>query len=146
MNSIFEAIPYLAAYKLSFLVLALLSLIVLIQSFSGAPLAFAPEHQVPGMPIQHDHEHLSFRVLRTYANSVENLPALGFALLMAIAAGASPWAVNLLSGLHLAFRLAFWVVYYSGTGKVTGGPRTLAYVGGALANIGIAGMAIFALI
>jgi uncharacterized MAPEG superfamily protein len=145
LNSLFEAVPYLASYQVSFLVLAVLSLVALIQSFMNAPLAFGSEKQMPGMPLQHDHTQLSFRALRTYANTVENLPAFGFALLMAVAAGASPWIVNLLAGLHLAFRLAFWAIYYSGVGKVTGGPRTMVYVGGAFINIWIAGMAIFSL-
>ncbi|MEP5759621.1 MAG: MAPEG family protein [Litoreibacter sp.] len=145
MTSLFEAVPYLVAYQFSFLVLAILALIALVQSFLNAPLAFGGNSQTPGMPLQYDHTHVSFRVVRTYANTVENLPALGFALLMAIVAGASPWAINLLAGIHLVFRVLFWGIYYSGIGKVTGGPRTLAYVGGALANIVIAGMAIFAL-
>lgn len=146
MNSSFEAVPFLVAYQFSFLALAILAMIALIQSFLSAPLAFSSEEQTPGMPLQLDHTRLSFRALRTYANTVENLPAIGFALFTAIAAGASPWIVNLLAGIHLAFRLLYWVIYYSGVGRVTGGPRTIAYVGGSLANIAIAGMAIVALV
>jgi uncharacterized MAPEG superfamily protein len=146
MTSLFEAVPHFVAYQFSFLVLAILALIALIQSFMNAPLAFGSGQQTPGMPLQHDHNDLSFRALRTYANTVENLPAIGFALLMAIVAGASPWIINLLAGIHLGFRLLFWAVYYSGVGKVTGGPRTMAYVGGAFANIAISGTAIFSLL
>lgn len=146
MNSLFEAIPYLTAYQPSFLVLALMSLLALLQSFANAPLAFATGKQTPGMPLQNDHNDLSFRALRSYANTVENLPAFGLAVLMAIAAGASPWIVNLLAGIHLTFRMLFAAVYYSGIGKVTGGPRTITYVGGAFANLAIAGMAIFYLV
>ncbi len=146
MNSLFEAIPYLEAYRFSFLVLVVLSLIALIQSFVVAPLAFLNDEQTPGMPLRHDHSKLSFRALRTYANTVEILPAIGLALLVTVVAGASPWIINLLAGLHLAFRLLFWAVYYSGIGKVAGGARTMAYVGGLSSNIAIAVMGIFALV
>jgi uncharacterized MAPEG superfamily protein len=146
MNSLFEAVPYLGAYQVSFLVIAIMSLLALLQSFANAPLAFATGKQTPGMPLQKDHNDLSFRALRNYSNTVENLPAFGFSVVMAIAAGASPWAINLLAVVFLAFRLLFAAVYYSGVGKVTGGPRTITYVGGAFANIAIAGMAIVALI
>ena len=84
MTSLFEAIPYLVAYQFSFLVLAILALIALVQSFMNAPLAFGNNSQTPGMPLQFDHTHISFRVIRTYANTVENLPAFGFALLLSL--------------------------------------------------------------
>ena len=130
MNSLFDAIPYLSNYQPSFIVLAVLSLTTLIQNFVSAPFAFVNEEQVPGMPLRFDHSKFSFRVLRTYSNSSENFPAFGWALLVAIVAGASPILVNWLAGIYLLFRMIFWAVYYSGIGKVAGGPRTLAFVGG----------------
>lgn len=146
MNPIFDTLPYLAAFKESFAVLAALSLMALVQSFLCAPLAFINNEQTPGLPVKHDHSRLSFRVVRTYANSSENLPAFGFALIAAVVAGASAPLVNWLALIYLGFRLAFWVVYYSGVGRVAGGPRTLTYVGGLLSNMVLAGAAIWALI
>ena len=145
MNSIFDALPYLAAYRISFLVLAGLSLITLIQNFVMAPLAFINEEQAPGMPLRFDHSKLSFRAVRTYANSAETFPAFGWALLMAIVAGVSPLLVNWLAGGYFAARLAFWVVYYSGVGKPAGGARTMVFVAGLLCNIVLAGTAIWSL-
>ena len=145
MTSLFDAAPYLAEYKLSFAVLAVLSLATLIQSFMSAPLSFLHEEQTPGMPLQFDHTKLSFRVLRTYSNSVEILPAFGWALLVTIVAGAPPTLVNFLALAFLVFRLAFWAIYYSGVGKVAGGPRTMAFVGGMLTNIVLAAVALWTL-
>ncbi len=146
MTSLIEAAPYLAAYQSSFAVLAALALVALAQSFLSAPLAFASEEQVPGKPLRHDHSKLSFRAIRTYQNSVENLPAFVAALLVAIVAGVSATLVNGLAIAYLAFRLAFWAIYYSGVGKAAGGPRTMAYIGGMLSNIVLAGAGLYALI
>lgn len=145
MNSLFDALPYLASYQFSFLVLAVLSMTTLIQNLMIAPLAFASKEQVPGMPLALDHTKFSFRVLRTYSNSVETFPAFGSALLVAVVAGSSPLLVNWLAGIYFAFRMLFWGIYYSGFGIVTGGPRSLAFVGGLLTNIVLAGAAIWAL-
>jgi uncharacterized MAPEG superfamily protein len=98
------------------------------------------------MPIQFDHSRLSFRVLRTYSNSVETLPAFGFALFVAIVAGVQPVWLNWLSVAYLLFRVVFWVFYYTGVGKVAGGPRTIAFVGGLLSNIAIAVLTILQLL
>ncbi len=146
MNSLFEAVPYLSAYQPSFLVLAVLSLATLIQNFATAPFAFVHGEQVPGMPLKYDHSKFSFRVLRAYSNSTESFPAFGWALLVAIIAGTSPVLVNWLAGIYFTFRMVFWAIYYSGIGKVAGGPRTLAFVGGLLANIVLAVAAIWTLV
>ncbi len=146
MNSLFDALPYLNNYQPSFLVLALLSLSILIQNFLNAPLAFIKEEQTPGLPLKFDHSSLSFRVLRTYSNATENMPAFGWALLVAIIAGGSPTLVNWLAGIYFVFRMGFWAIYYSGVGKVAGGPRTIVFVGGLLSNIILAYVAIYAVI
>lgn len=140
-----ETFPHLIPYQPSLLAMALLCMAVLIQSFLSAPLAFIREEQEPGMPLKGGHDLLSFRVLRTYSNSVENLPAFGLALLLAIVLGVNSSLVNWLAALHVAFRLAFWAVYFSGIGRVAGGPRTLCYVGGLMTNIVLAGACIFVL-
>lgn len=144
MNSLFEALPYLASYQLSFMVLAALSLTTLMQNFLAAPLAFVKEEQVPGIPLKFDHSKLSFRVLRTYSNSAETFPAFGWALLVAVIAGASPTLVNWLAGIYFVFRMAFWAIYYSGIGKAAGGPRTMAFVGSLVTNIVLAITALWA--
>ncbi len=143
MSSSVTLLPYLSAYQIAILVLSLLCLVVLIQSLLTAPLAFLKEEQAPGMPLNGDHKLLSFRVLRTYANSVENLPGIGLAIVLAILIGVKPVLVNYTAAFHLLFRMLFWWVYYSGAGKVAGGPRTLCYVGGLIANFILVGACLY---
>ena len=132
MNSItIDLMPYYPAL----ICLSFLTLIVLIQSFLTAPFAFAKQEQVPGMPLKGDHSLLSFRVLRAYSNSVENLPAFAIIVVLAILINANALWINCLAAIHVVFRLAFSAFYYSGVGRVAGGPRTICYVGGLLSNI-----------
>ncbi|WP_223787360.1 MAPEG family protein [Marinicella meishanensis] len=138
--------PWLAAYDWALLAFALLCLVVMAQSFLTAPLAFLKQEQAPGMPLQGDHSLLSFRVLRTHLNSVESLGPFGFTLMLALLLGTNPTWVNGLALTHVAFRLLFWVVYYSGLGKVAGGARTLCFVGGLLANLALVTLVLFGLL
>ncbi len=133
-----------AAYYPAVLALAVLALAVGLQAFLTAPLAFIANEQAPGMPLKGDHSLLSFRAVRTHMNSVESLPPFGFALLAAMLLDANVALVNWAAMIHVAFRLVFWGVYYSGIGKVAGGARTLSFVGGLLANLVLAGAAIYA--
>ena len=139
-----ESALALSAYQPAVVAFAALCVAVVLQAFLTAPLAFVSGEQAPGMPLRGDHSMLSFRVVRTYANSVESLPAFGFSLLLAIALGVGATAVNWLAGIHVASRLAFWAIYFSGVGAVAGGPRTIAYVGGALSNLVLAALALHA--
>jgi len=145
MSSIIDVAPQLLSYQTSFVVLTLLSLVTVVQNFLTAPFAFLKEEQVPGMPLRGDHTLFSFRVMRTHANSVESVPTFGLTLIIAILAGVNASFVNWLCIIYLLFRLAFWAVYYSGIGKVAGGPRTLCYVGGLLCNISLACACLYAL-
>ena len=135
MESILEHLPHLAGYKPAFIAVGILCLIVMIQSFLAGVLALAPGHEIAGHPLKGTYEDKAFRIMRTYANSTENLPALLGAFVLAILAGVSVTLVNWLVGLHLLFRLIHWFAYYGAIGKPNGGPRTIAYVGGLLTNI-----------
>jgi len=146
MTSIFETLPFVAAYQPSLLALALLSLAILVQGVLTAPFAFAPGDEEPGMPLRGTHADLSFRVIRTYANSIENLPVFVATLLLAIIAGVDPIWVNWLAGLHVAARFLFWGVYYAGVGKIAGGPRTIGYLGGWITNTILVAMTIYSLV
>lgn len=146
MNSILESTSILSSYQPALVALTVLCLAVLIQSFLTAPLAFLKKQQVPGMPLKGDHSMLSFRALRTHLNSVESLAPFGFIVIIAILFNTSANVVNWLAIIHVAFRLLFWAVYYSGIGKVAGGIRTLSFVGGLLANLGLVVVALVSII
>ncbi len=137
--------PQLLAYQPSLIALACLCLIVLIQSLLAGVVGFGQSAEVPGMPLKGSHSEMSFRILRTYANSTENLSVMVATAFLAILAGANANWVNGLVILHVLFRTAYWAVYYSGVGAVTNGPRTITYVLGWLMNIILAIMTIFAM-
>ncbi|MBO6891850.1 MAG: MAPEG family protein [Roseibium sp.] len=145
MENLIDTLPQLSAYRPALIIVASLSLIALVQNFLTAPLAFASQEQTPGMPLQFDHSKLSFRAVRTYQNSAESFPAFLAAVLVAIVAGVSPLVLNVAAGVYLLARLLFWAFYYSGFGRVAGGPRTMAFVLCLLANILIAIAALIAL-
>lgn len=123
-----------ASYQPALLALSLLCLMVLLQNLLTAPFAFLKQQQSPGMPLKGDHSLFSFRVLRTHANSVESLGPFGLIVIVAVLVGIHASLINWLASLHVILRLGFWLVYYSGKGKVAGGPRTICFVGGLLAN------------
>ncbi len=146
MDSIILNLPQLADYQPAILALTLLCLMVLIQSFLAGVLGLAPGDQVAGMPLKGSHADKSFRVMRTYANSTENLSVFVATVVLAIVAGVDQTWVNWLVGLHVAIRALYWAVYYAGIGKVAAGPRTVTYVMGWLMNLLLAIMAFYAMV
>ena len=146
MQSVLAGMPQLAAYQPALAALAFLILSIIAQSFLAGALALGPKKQMAGMPLRGDQSDFSFRVMRTYANSVENLPAFSAALFLAIVIGVSAAVVNVLALAHLCARLGYWAIYYSGIGKAGTGPRTIIYVIGLAINLILAGLAAWALI
>jgi uncharacterized MAPEG superfamily protein len=141
MQTMLNSMPQLVVYQPAILAIAILCLAILVQSFLAGALGLAKGEEIPGKPLKGDHSKFSFRVLRTYANSTENLSVFIATAIIAILAGVSPWIVNWLVGLHVMFRLVYWVVYYAGIGKVSAGPRTIVYVLGWLTNMVLAAIA-----
>jgi len=135
MKIIYETYPLLAQYHVSLCLISVLILIALIQNFLCAPFAFLKEEQLPGIPTKGDHALFSFRVIRTYQNSVENLPLILGTVLLGIIANIASGSLNWLVAIYVLARIAFWAIYYSGIGKAAGGPRTMAYVIGLITNI-----------
>lgn len=133
-----------SAYHPALIALAILCIAVLIQSFLAGIFGLAKGNEIPGKPLRGDHDNFSFRSIRAYGNSVENLPAFGWVLLLAIIGGASPKLVNWLAGIHVTLRLIYWGIYYAGVGKVAGGPRTMVYVLAWLVNLVLAIVALLA--
>lgn len=138
MNSSSDLLAALSAYHATLLWMALLCLAVLVQSFLAGAIGLGKSEEVPGMPLKGSHQDFSFRTLRTYANSVENLPVFAITVVLAILAGVTASWVNGLVAVHVILRLAYWVIYYRGVGKVGGGPRTMAYAAAWFVNLVLA--------
>ena len=146
MEPILQAIPQLSAYSPALLWLVLLCIMIIIQAVLAGVLGLAGGEETAGMPLQGDHTKRSFRVLRTYHNSVENMGVMTTTTFLAIIAGVSVAMVNWLVGLHVLLRVAYWAVYYSGVGKVGGGLRTMVYVAALLMNAILAILTMLALL
>lgn len=146
MTSLLETIAGLSSYQPTIACLLILCLMVVVQGFLAGALGLAQSEEVPGVPLKGNHDDRPFRIIRTYANSTENLPAFFAAAALAVVVGAPATVVNWIVALHLVSRLAYWPIYYAGIGKNGGGLRTIVYVGGLLANLGLVLIALFALI
>jgi uncharacterized MAPEG superfamily protein len=105
MDSIILSLPLLTPYQPAFVGLSVLCLVVLVQSFPAGVLGLGSGDEVPGQPLKGAHSDKSFRILRTYANSTENLSVFVTTSLLAILAGVGVMAVNWLVGLHVALRI-----------------------------------------
>ena len=146
MDKLTELIPPLTEYHPALLALTILCLAVLVQALLAGVLGLGRSDEEPGKPLKGAHDDLSFRILRTYANSTENLSAFAIIVFLSIIVGVGPGLVNWLAGIHVALRLVYWVVYYSGVGKVAGGARTITYASGLFANLILAGATLVAVV
>lgn len=134
-----------AGYQSAILALAVLTLIVLLQSFVGAYFGFVKGKGTPGVAPAGGHGDIGFRALRCYQNGVENLPAFAVAVFIAVVAGADASLVNNLAIAHVALRVVYAAIYYGGFGKPAAGPRSLVYVVAWGVNIALVIVAILAL-
>lgn len=146
MESMIQNLPQLAPYQPAFFWLLVLCLVVLVQSFLAGALGLGKGDEVPGVPLKGTHGDASFRILRTYANSIENFSVFAATAFLAILAGVGVAAVNWLVGLHVVLRIVYWAIYYRGIGKVAGGPRTITYVAAFLMNLILAVLTAYAMI
>lgn len=114
-------------YRLALLALVILCCSILMQSMMTPMFAFTKKGgQSPGRLVGGPQD-FSFRVLRTHANSTENLPAFAVIVLIAIFIGVDAKWVNGLACAHVGLRLLFWPIYYSPLGAKTPGLRSPIY-------------------
>lgn len=97
----------------------------------------------PGASHPQDYGDASYRLDRTYMNTVEMLGFTVALIVAAILVGANPFWVNLLATLSLLLRLAANVVYMRGIGAPYGGIRTQLIIGISLCNFGLAGLTLW---
>jgi len=77
-----------------------------------------------------DYTNKTYRLHRAYQNGAETLPVFIAVTIVAIAAGASPFWVNLLASLVLVSRLLMLFLHLRGVGKPFSGVRSFTYVFG----------------
>lgn len=102
---------FLAPYAGALLILSLLMIIVMLQSFVGAFFRNAIEKHQAGATIPADHGSATYRMVRSFENSLENIALFLPIVILAIAAAVSPawvWWVVLLFTIG---RLGHWAMY-----------------------------------
>lgn len=96
----------------------------------------------PGATPPQDYANPAFRWHRAHGNASESMGVFAAVTVAAILAGASPLWVNWLASLFVVARVAMLVLHVGGIGRADVGPRSFAYVAGALCCFGLAGLAL----
>jgi uncharacterized MAPEG superfamily protein len=125
--------------------LAALSVLVLIWAGLGPVSAIAKEKAgaAPGGAVPQDYTNPAYRWDRAFANLVEGLGAFAAAAAAAILAGGAPGWVNVLAWVVVAGRVAMAIVHVRGIGKPSGGLRSILFT---LSWGGTIGLAVVALV
>jgi len=131
-------------YTSALVAVSLLVLIVVVQSFHSTYINLLKRESPNGVPVEGSYADLHWRIYRVHQNSIENFSMFTAAVFAAVLVGASAGLIALLAWIHVAARVAHWVIYVKGIGPLGGGPRTIAFVVGFFSNAIIALLAVFA--
>ena len=125
-----------AAYGLAILSVAICALMIqVLNALTG--IRKSESGLAPGGSHGSDFSDASYRLDRTYLNSVETLAFFAALVFAAIIAGASPFWVNLLASFGLLLRIGQNYVFVQGIGKPYNGFRTRLATLSAMANAGL---------
>ncbi len=122
----------LEPYKMTILMLGLSGFLLLVQLLVADVVGILRK-QIPGYPVNVDHDDLLFRVARAHANNNESVAAFVLFAAFGIASGASPEMLNAFSLTYFLGRLAHMIFYYSGL-------STLRSISFGLSVVGLLGM------
>ncbi len=136
----------ITTYQTALLALGVLSLAVVVQSFIAGLVKNGISGQPAGVDVTGDISDRTFRIARTHLNSIENFSALFAASVLAMMAGANAQWLTWLVLAAVGLRLIYWPIYYARFGKDGGGLRSFVHVFALVANMGIAALAIWALL
>ncbi len=98
----------------------------------------------PGEMPRADYRDRTYRIARSYQNTVEMVGVFGAVVAAAALAGATPFWVNLFASIALLARVAMIFVHIRGIGMPERGPRSLLFGLGWLMMVLIALMALVA--
>lgn len=98
----------------------------------------------PGEMPRADYRDRTYRIARSYQNTVEMVGVFGAVVAAAVLAGAAPFWVNLFASIALLARIAMIFVHIQGIGMPERGPRSLLFGLGWLMMVLIALIALVA--
>lgn len=102
---------FLTPYADALLIVSLLMIIVMLQSFVAAFFRNAIEKHEAGATIPADHGSATYRMVRSFENSAENIILFLPVFALAIAASVSPSWVLWVALLFTVGRLGHWAMY-----------------------------------
>lgn len=102
---------FLTPYADALLIVSVLMIIVIVQSFVAAFFRNAVEKHEAGAVIPADHGSATYRMVRSFENSLENIALFLPVLLLAIAAAVSPVWVWWVAVLFTIGRIGHWAMY-----------------------------------
>lgn len=126
----------MTAYADSLTILALLLLMVFLQSMIATVAHRKQNRMIPGIVDEKlDHHSFVFRSHRTFHNSLENVPLFIFTALVAINLGVEASALYWTSLVFFVARAIHMVLFYKIATNKNPSPRSYFYVIGLLAQI-----------
>ncbi len=131
------------AYAHAIAALALMGVVVLLLGPVSA-LKKQAMGLAPGATPPEDYANAAYRWHRAYGNASDSLGVFIAVTAAAILAGASPFWVNWLASIFIVARVVMLVLHVGGIGRADIGPRSFAFIAGALCCYGLAGLALVA--
>ena len=133
---------FLAPYADALFIVSLLMILIIVQSFVGAFFRNAIEKYQAGEPLPANHDSATYRMVRSFENSAENLILFLPVFVLAIAASVSPTWVWWVALLFTVGRAAHWAMYAMNIPML----RTVAFAIGFFATLALAVKTALALI
>lgn len=134
----------LQPYTSALVAVALLVILVVIQSFHSTYINAIKRESTTGMPVDGSYADQHWRIYRVHQNSVENFSIFTAAVFAAVLVGVSAGWLTTLAWIHLLSRVAHWLIYIMGIGPAGGGARTIAFIIGFFSTGLIALLTVFA--
>lgn len=133
-------------YAYSLAGLLTISLTVFVQNIVAAVAHRKQSSYIPGKVSENlSHDSFVFRSHRTFHNSLENIHQFTLPALICVFLGADPFVLAILVWLYAAARIIHMTLYYAIATEKNPSPRSYFYMIGVLMNVGVFGLALYAL-
>lgn len=134
-------------YLSSFWGVACIILLIMLQWLIATKTKSSKAGAIPGkIDPSLGHESFVFRANRTFMNTLENIPAMLGSCFLAVFIGANPYWTAVFIWTFVVCRVIHMVLYYLIATDKNPSPRTYFFLLGLLANMGLFGLCVDALI
>ena len=124
----------LSVYYPAIISLSALAVVALVSMLTANIFKFFIGKHVAGQAVDTGHDDLTYRMVRSSENLLENLGVITLTIVVAILSGASADWVNIMAIILLGARLAHWFFYAIGIAPL----RTLSFVTGVISMLVLA--------